>query len=72
MISDVSCYRTLHASGDGELSFALTFLRRKIERRKDSHRLAEVMDELAELALNLHWSWNHASDEIWGARQAGV
>jgi glycogen phosphorylase len=25
----------------------------------------EGMDELAELALNLHWSWNHASDEIW-------
>jgi glycogen phosphorylase len=25
----------------------------------------EGMDELGELALNLHWSWNHASDEIW-------
>ena len=25
----------------------------------------EGMDALAELALNLHWSWNHASDEIW-------
>ncbi len=25
----------------------------------------EGMDMLAELALNLHWSWNHASDEIW-------
>lgn len=23
------------------------------------------IDELAELALNLHWSWNHASDELW-------
>src|SRR5271156_1394542 len=23
------------------------------------------MDELAELALNLHWSWNHRSDDIW-------
>ena len=23
------------------------------------------MDALAELALNLHWSWNHASDDIW-------
>jgi glycogen phosphorylase len=23
------------------------------------------VDELAELALNLHWSWNHASDELW-------
>jgi glycogen phosphorylase len=25
----------------------------------------EGMDALAELALNLHWSWNHASDGIW-------
>jgi glycogen phosphorylase len=25
----------------------------------------EGMDLLAELALNLRWSWNHASDEIW-------
>ena len=25
----------------------------------------EGMDELVELALNLHWSWNHASDELW-------
>ncbi len=25
----------------------------------------EGMDELGELALNLHWCWNHASDEIW-------
>jgi starch phosphorylase len=25
----------------------------------------EGMDALAELALNLHWSWNHASDEVW-------
>ena len=25
----------------------------------------EGMDELAEFALNLHWSWNHASDELW-------
>jgi starch phosphorylase len=23
-------------------------------------------DALAELALNLHWSWNHSSDELWG------
>ena len=22
-------------------------------------------DALAELALNLHWSWNHAADELW-------
>jgi starch phosphorylase len=25
------------------------------------------MDELNELALNLHWSWNHAADELWEA-----
>ncbi|MDQ2832820.1 MAG: alpha-glucan family phosphorylase [Acidobacteriota bacterium] len=25
------------------------------------------MDELNELALNLHWSWNHAADELWQA-----
>jgi starch phosphorylase len=25
----------------------------------------EGVDALAELALNLHWSWNHASDELW-------
>jgi starch phosphorylase len=23
------------------------------------------IDALAELALNLHWSWNHAADELW-------
>ena len=23
------------------------------------------IDALVELALNLHWSWNHASDELW-------
>ncbi len=25
----------------------------------------EGLDTLAELALNLHWSWNHAADELW-------
>jgi starch phosphorylase len=25
----------------------------------------EGIEKLAELALNLHWSWNHASDELW-------
>ncbi len=25
------------------------------------------IDALVELALNLHWSWNHASDELWEA-----
>ena len=23
------------------------------------------MDALVELALNLHWSWNHSADELW-------
>jgi glycogen phosphorylase len=30
----------------------------------------EGMDALAELALNLRWSWNHASDEIWQSLDA--
>jgi starch phosphorylase len=25
----------------------------------------QAVDALAELALNLHWSWNHAADELW-------
>lgn len=25
----------------------------------------EGVDALAELALNLHWSWNHATDDLW-------
>jgi len=25
------------------------------------------MDALVEMALNLHWSWNHAADELWQA-----
>ncbi|WP_348268747.1 alpha-glucan family phosphorylase [Edaphobacter paludis] len=25
----------------------------------------EGLDALAELALNLHWSWNHAADNLW-------
>ena len=25
----------------------------------------EGVDSLAELALDLHWSWNHATDEVW-------
>ena len=25
------------------------------------------IDSLVELALNLHWSWNHAADELWEA-----
>ena len=25
----------------------------------------EGFDSLAELALNMRWSWNHATDELW-------
>ncbi|MGZ5581140.1 MAG: DUF3417 domain-containing protein, partial [Methylobacter sp.] len=25
----------------------------------------EGFDALAELALNIRWSWNHATDEVW-------
>jgi starch phosphorylase len=25
----------------------------------------EGIDALIELALNLHWPWNHAGDELW-------
>jgi starch phosphorylase len=30
----------------------------------------EGLDELTELALNLHWSWNHAADSIWESLDA--
>ena len=25
----------------------------------------ERFNSLAELALDMHWSWNHATDEVW-------
>ena len=25
----------------------------------------EGFDSLAELALDMHWSWNHATDDVW-------
>ena len=33
----------------------------------DNSRFAEIegFDSLAELALDLRWSWNHATDEVW-------
>ena len=32
-----------------------------------SHLPTEIegFDSLAELALDMHWSWNHATDEVW-------
>ena len=32
----------------------------------------EGMDQLVELALNLHWCWNHASDWIWKGLDADL
>ena len=29
------------------------------------HADIDGFDSLAELALDLHWSWNHATDEVW-------
>ena len=29
------------------------------------HEEIDGFDSLAELALDLHWSWNHATDEVW-------
>ena len=29
------------------------------------HEDIDGFDSLAELALDLHWSWNHATDEVW-------
>ena len=32
-----------------------------------AHQAAGIdgFDSLADLALNLRWSWNHATDEVW-------
>src|ERR1035438_562152 len=30
----------------------------------------EGFDQLAELALNLHWSWNHGADDLWRSLDA--
>ena len=30
-----------------------------------SHAQVEGFDSLAELALDMRWSWNHAADEVW-------
>ena len=29
-------------------------------------------DSLAEIALNMHWSWNHAGDELWRQLDANL
>ena len=29
------------------------------------HSDIDGFDSLAELALDLHWSWNHSTDEVW-------
>lgn len=33
---------------------------------------AEGIDALTELALNLHWSWNHATDALWERLDSGL
>jgi starch phosphorylase len=40
------------------------------EKAVDSSPNMEGMDELSELALNLHWCWNHTSDGIWESLDA--
>jgi glycogen phosphorylase len=32
----------------------------------------EGFDSLAELALNMRWSWNHATDEVWRQLDPGL
>ena len=36
------------------------------------HSDIDGFDSLAELALDLHWSWNHATDEVWRQLDAGL
>jgi starch phosphorylase len=36
-----------------------------IRRRLSDWPEIDGIDALVELALNLHWSWNHAADELW-------
>jgi starch phosphorylase len=44
---------------------------KSIPNSKNSEETAELpalgIDALTELALNLHWSWNHVADELWKA-----
>ena len=32
----------------------------------------EGFNSLAELALDLRWSWNHATDEVWRQLDSGI
>jgi glycogen phosphorylase len=32
----------------------------------------EGFDSLAELTLDMRWSWNHASDEVWRQLDPGL
>jgi glycogen phosphorylase len=32
----------------------------------------EGFDSLAELALDMRWSWNHATDEVWRQLDPGL
>mgnify|MGYP002713309559 CR=1 FL=1 len=33
--------------------------------RDDSRADIEGFDSLAELALDMHWTWDHATEEVW-------
>ena len=42
------------------------------KRKRASHPIYDLLpakiegfDSLAELALDMRWSWNHATDEVW-------
>jgi starch phosphorylase len=42
-------------------------LKKRGEKRQATMTPGLGMDALKELALNLHWSWNHLADELWEA-----
>jgi starch phosphorylase len=43
-----------------------------LTQRNSPTGLIDGFDSLAELALDLHWSWNHATDEVWRQLDAGL
>jgi starch phosphorylase len=38
---------------------------RRVPKARARGREVRFIDSLAELALDLRWSWNHATDELW-------
>ena len=49
------------------LAFICTMLAKRTEHDSISRILPKVdgMESLAELALDMRWSWNHAADRVW-------